>query len=249
MQLLNGGFNANSFDPAQGGSQFPIGRHVVQVSGSAIKPTQDQTSGFLELKCIIQDGAHAGTECSHRFNIYHKDDQPRNIAERQLSAVCHVTGIMELHDTEQLHGQYYIVDVGMQKEPNPKGYTQVNKVYDVNGNEPMKGKVGPQPGNGQQQAPQGQQQGGFGQPNTQQQPAQQPQNQGQQFTANVPVPDANQGQQQAPAQQNGGQQWGNQGQQQNTQQAPAQQQAAPAWGQQQAPQGGGNAPAWGQARQ
>lgn len=247
MQLFNGAFNANNFDPAQGSNQFPIGRHLVRVSGSAIKPTQDQTSGFLELKCIIQDGAHAGTECSHRFNIYHKDDQPRNIAERQLSAVCHVTGIMELHDTEQLHEAMYIVDVGMQKEPNPKGYTQVNKVYDVNGNEPMKGKIGPQPGNGQQQqAPQGQQQGGFGQQNTQQASGFGNQQQAtSQVTANVPMPDANQGQQQAPAQQNGGQQWGNQAQQQNTQQA------APAWGQQQAQGQGGsnNAPAWGQARQ
>lgn len=255
MQLLNGGFNANNFDPAQQGSQMPLGRYTVQVSGSEVKPTKDQTSGMVVLKCIIQDGPNAGVEAEHRFNVYHKDDVPRNIAERQLSAVCHVTGVMELQDTQQLHGAMYIVDVGMQKEPNPKGYTQVNKVFDINGNEPMKGRVGPQPGNGQQPQQQGstggfgnqQQTSGFGQ-QTQQTTQQQPQ--GQQFANNVPLPDANQGQQQAPQQQANTQQWGNQGQQQTTQQAPGQgQQQAPAWGQPTQGQGGSNAPAWGQNRQ
>lgn len=168
-----------------------------------------------------------------RFNIYNNSDKARQIAEAQLSAVCHVVGLLTpFEDTQALHNIPFIIEVGNQKlSPEQEAekaqgksvtpYTEVKRVYDINGNEPGKSGGGQQ----QQSAPQQQQQ-------QQAAPQQQWGNQQQQ--------------QQAPAQQQQAQQqWGNQQQQQQA--APQQQQAGNGqqWGngnQQQQQQ----KPAWGQ---
>lgn len=246
--LLNGGFNAHGIDPSQGVGQLPIGRHLVEVIRTEIKANSANTGGYLMFILSIVDGPNAGLEGPHRFNLYNASEEAKNIAQRQFSAVCHVTGIMEVQDSDQFLGARYFVEVGLQKgeEAKEKGYTEIKKVYDINGNEPGKQGQGQgqqtnqnQSGFGNQN--QGQQQNGFG---NQQQANPQGQQQGAGFgtATNVQMP-GNQGQQQT----NGGFQGQTQGQQQNVQQ-PAQGQ--PAWGNQ---QNGGqqqtNAPAWGQARQ
>lgn len=245
--LLNGGFNAHGIDPSQGVGQLPIGRHLVEVIRTEIKANSANTGGYLMFILSIVDGQNAGLEGPHRFNLYNASEEAKNIAQRQFSAVCHVTGIMEVQDSDQFLGARYFVEVGLQKgeEAKEKGYTEIKKVYDINGNEPGKQGQGQQTNQNQSgfgNQNQGQQQNGFG---NQQQANPQGQQQGAGFgtATNVQMP-GNQGQQQA----NGGFQGQTQGQQQNVQQQPAQGQ--PAWGNQ---QNGGqqqtNAPAWGQARQ
>lgn len=238
-QLLQA-FNAQQFDPTQGGGSLPVGRHPVIIESSEVKANKANDGGYLQLNVKLIDGPQMGTTGAYRLNLYHSNPQTAEIAHRQLSAICHVVGVFNVQDSAQLHNIPFIIEVGLQKgeEAAQKGYTEVKKVFDINGNEPGKA------GQGAAQAqPQGQ--GGFGQ----QQPAQQPQQPAQQPAAqpqdNAPAWGGGQpAQQQQPAPQ--GQPaaaWGQQPQQ------PAQQPAAQpgaAWGQ----QPGGAAPAsgapWGQ---
>ena len=218
MAQLIQAFNAQQYDPTQGGGSLPVGRHPVIIESSEVKANKANDGGYLQLNLKLIDGPQMGTTGAYRLNLYHSNPQTAEIAHRQLSAICHVIGVFNVQDSQQLHNIPFIVEVGLQKgeEAAQKGYTEVKKVFDINGNEPGKA------GQGAAQAqPQGQ--GGFGQ----QQPAQQPQQPAQQPAAQ---PQGN-----APA-------WG--GQPQHPAQQPAQQPAA--WGQQQggaAPAGG--AP-WGQ---
>lgn len=253
MQLIQP-FNAQQYDPTQGVGSLPIGKHPVIVETSEVKANKANDGGYLQLNLRIIDGPQAGTTGAYRLNLYHTNQQTVEIAHRQLSAVCHVIGVFQINDSSQLHGIPFLIEVGPQK--NDPQYTEVKKVFDMNGNEPGKAGQGAAPAQPQQaaagfgQQPQGQ--GGFGQ-QPQQQPAQggawggQPQGQQQQ----QPV-------QQQPAQ--GGAAWGQQPQQQPQQpqgngaawgQQP-QQNAAPQGGQpggwQQQPQGGapaGGAAPWG----
>lgn len=249
--LLNGGFNAHGIDPSQGVGQLPIGRHLVEVIRTEIKANQANTGGYLMFTVSIVDGPNAGLEGAHRFNLYNASEEAKNIAQRQFSAVCHVTGIMEVQDSDQFLGARYFVEVGIQKgeEAKEKGYTEIKKVYDIHGNEPGKQGQAPQGNQNQsgfgnqnqgQQQVQNQNQNGFG--NQQQANTQGQQNSGFATATNVQMP-GNQGQQQA----NTGFQGQGQGQQQNGQQQGGQ--ASPAWGQQQNSGQQTNAPAWGQARQ
>ena len=249
MQLIQP-FNAQQYDPTQGVGSLPIGKHPVIIETSEVKANKANDGGYLQLNLRIIDGPQSGTQGAYRLNLYHTNQQTVEIAHRQLSAICHVIGVFQINDSSQLHGIPFLIEVGPQK--NDPQYTEVKKVFDMNGNEPGKAGQGAAPAQPQQaaagfgQQPQG---GGF-----QQQPAQQPAQGaawgGQQQPAQQP--------QQQPAQ---GGQWGGQPQQQPQGQPQGggaawgqqpQQNAAPQGGQpggwQQQPQGGapaGGAAPWG----
>lgn len=232
MAQLQSQFNANAIDPTQGGSfhQLPPGKHPVIITGSEVKATADKESGMVvfELQCI--GGAAQGQTGTLMLNLYNKSDKAREIAEKQLSALCHAVGVFLLQNTEQLHNIPFGVEVTtrpltpeqIQKQQAGETvapYTQVNKILDSNGNEPKAS------GQQQQQAPAPQQQqaaqqpagnGGWG--GGQQQPAQQAAapapaaggwgGQQQQPAAQAPAPANNGGGWQQGAAQAGGASWG-----------------------------------------
>lgn len=161
MAQLNQPFNAHNVDPTQGVGGFPVGKHIVQIIESDIKATKSGDSGMLELVCEVLDGDAKGTTGAYRLNIYNTNPQAAEIAKRQLSAVCHVTGVFQLDDTRALHNIPFMIEVKPQK--NDPQYTEVSKVYDTAGNEP--GKQGQGGGNAGQQGGGNQgggQQGGWG---------------------------------------------------------------------------------------
>lgn len=239
MAQLQSAFNAQQFDPTQGGnfSQLPVGKHVVVIVASEVKATSDNTGGLVQYDLQVIEGPGTGKTGPMRLNLYNKSDKARQIAESQQAALCYATGVLQLQDTQQLHGIPFMVEVEnqdltpqqLEKQANGETvtpFTQVRKILNRDGSLPgMQG--GSQP---QQQGNQGQQQGNW--QGQQQQPQQQGNggwNGGQQQNAPAPAP-------QEQPQNNGG------GWQQNNQQ----QQPQGNGGWQQNNQGGNNgAPAWG----
>ena len=144
MALLATPFDANQYDPTQSAGGMPIGKHIVQIVGSEIMATKtDEGSGMLVLTLEIIDGPQKGIKGPYRLNLYNANETAKRIAHQQLSAVCHVTGVYNVTNTQQLHGIPFMVDVQPQK--NDPQYTDVKKVFDVNGNEPLKGGQPAQP--------------------------------------------------------------------------------------------------------
>ena len=234
MAQLIQAFNAQQYDPTQGGGSLPVGRHPVIIESSEVKANKANDGGYLQLNVKLIDGPQTGTTGAYRLNLYHSNPQTAEIAHRQLSAICHCVGVFNVQDSSQLHNIPFIIEVGLQKgeEAAQKGYTEVKKVFDINGNEPGKAGQGAPAAQPQQQPAQG----GFGQ----QQPAQQPQ----QPQGNAPAWGGGQPAQQQPqgAPVDNAPAWGQQPAQQPAAQQPAQQ--AGGW------QQGGTAPAggapWGQ---
>lgn len=230
-QLLQA-FNAQQYDPTQGGGSLPVGRHPVIIESSEVKANKANDGGYLQLNVKLIDGPQMGTTGAYRLNLYHSNPQTAEIAHRQLSAICHCVGVFNVQDSSQLHNIPFIIEVGLQKgeEAAQKGYTEVKKVFDINGNEPGKAGQGAPAAQPQQQPAA---QGGFGQ----QQPAAQPQGNAPAWGGGQPAQQQPQG---APA--GNAPAWGQQPAQQPAAQQPAQQ--AGGW------QQGGAAPAggapWGQ---
>jgi len=143
---------------------MPLGRHKVIIYSSDIKANKSEQGGLVEFGLRIIEGPLSGHEGVHRLNLYHQSQQTAEIAQKQFSALCHVTGVFLVQATEQLHNIPFIVQVENQKltveqqERASRGeqvtpFTQVTKVFDVHGNEPGKAGQGPAPA---QQQPQGQ---------------------------------------------------------------------------------------------
>lgn len=225
MAQLQTAFDATKFDPSQGIGQLPIGSKLpVTITESEVKATKDNSGGYIQFTVQVQQGENAGRKGAYRINLYNSSEAARGIAERQLSALCHVTGVFNLQDTQQLHNIPFLIDVVAQADPK---YTEVKAVYDINGNEP--GRAHQQNHQQQQSQPQPQSQP--------QAPVQQPQQQAPQQPAwggGAP-----QGQ---PQQQTSAPAWGGQPQQPAQEQQQQQAPASGGWN-----QGGGNStPAWGQ---
>ena len=237
MAQLIQAFNAQQYDPTQGGGSLPVGRHPVIIESSEVKANKANDGGYLQLNVKLIDGPQTGATGAYRLNLYHSNPQTAEIAHRQLSAICHCVGVFNVQDSSQLHNIPFIIEVGLQKgeEAAQKGYTEVKKVFDINGNEPGKAGQGA-PAAQPQQQPAAQGGGAWGgQPA--QQPAAQPQGNAPAWGGGQPAQQQPQG---APA--GNAPAWGQQPAQQPAAQQPAQQ--AGGW------QQGGAAPAggapWGQ---
>lgn len=158
MQLQSP-FNAQQFDPTQGGTfqQLPLGKHPVKIVASEIKATADNSGGMIVFELEVIDGPAKGSHGPMRINLYSSSDKARAIAESQFSALCHATGVFMVQDTSQLHEVPFAVDVEAQSltpqqvEKQQQGqtvtpFTQVRKILDINGNEPKGGAAAPAQG-------------------------------------------------------------------------------------------------------
>lgn len=227
MQQLMQPFNPMDFDPEMTGG-LPVGRHPVVISAGEIKPTKENDGGLLELTLTAIDGPSKGASQKYRLNLYNKSPQSVEIANRQLSALCHVTGVFQLGaDGRTFQALFNIpFSIEIAKQKNDEKYTEVAAVFDINGNPPKKagtgaarpaptaapgapaagGWGGPQQG---QQQPQGgaPAAGGWGAPQQGQQQPQQPN----QAAAGWGAPGQQQQQQQPQQGAPGGQQWGGPG--------------------------------------
>jgi hypothetical protein len=194
MVSLN--FNAATVDPNTAFEALPSGQYPVIITASQQKPTANGQGSYLELEMTVQGGEFNGRKVFDRLNLQNKNQQTVEIAYRTLSAICYVTGVLQVQDSSQLHGKPFIAVVTKRRRedrPNEELYSNDVRGYkDINGNDPGKqGGTGSQQGaapawaGGQptQQQPQPapapvQQNGnGGGQPAWAQAPVQQPQQQ------------------------------------------------------------------------
>ena len=187
-----GGFDATNIEPKQGGQKHPVGMFPFVIKTTDIVSAKDNKSGMFRVTFETPVGT-----IDRNYNLWHENAQTVEIAQSQLSALCHVTGIFKLNwpnKGRELVGSRGTLEVGWQKDNEPGtekggptgGYVEVKKVFDANGNEPGKVPSAPQPqqsgwGGGQQQQPQQQHpvmqqqpnNGGWGNNAPQQQPQQQ----------------------------------------------------------------------------
>lgn len=146
MAELQQMFDATQVNPTQGDGQLPVGKHKVIICDSEITETKAKDGAYLKLTLEIVEGPNVGIKGPYRLNLYNSSADAVAIAQRQLSALCHVTGVFHVSDSRQLHDIPFMVEVNAQKDEK---YTEIKKVFDVNGNEP--GKAPQQPA--QNQAP------------------------------------------------------------------------------------------------
>lgn len=268
MAELN--FDASQVAPDTGAMDaLPAGWYNVLIDESEMKPTKDGTGAYLQTRFNIIDGQYAGRKLFTRLNVRNQNPVAQEIAYKQLSAIAHAVGVLQVADSNQLHGIPLKVKVKVRAASGDyEASNEITSYKNINENTGAPAGAGTAPGGmpagfggapaqfqtpaapqgfapqQQQQAPAQQQ---FQQPQQQQQAPQQPQ---WEAPAQAPQPwgqpnqAAPQQQQQPTPQQQAQQQFAPQQAQQPMQTQPVQQQQAPA---QQAAATG--TPPWGAAQQ
>lgn len=235
MAQLN--FDARQVDPQQSFEPIPAGWYNMMIVESEMKPTSNGQGAYLQLTLKVVDGQYAGRQVFDRLNLQNPNPVAVEIAYRRLSAYCHATGVIQVQDSQQLHGIPFKARVSVRTDSTGQ-YEPSNEVKAVKHiNEDTGTTAAPPQQATAQQFPQWN--------------IQQPQQAPQQSTQQAPVPQqfpqpAQQPQFQQPAPQQAPAQGGApvppwmQGQQAPAQAAQSAPQAAPA---------AGPTPPWAQARQ
>lgn len=101
MSTLN--FDATQVAPQQPMEAIPAGWYKAAVTESELVPTSDGSGTRLKYELTIQEGPFKGRKVFDGFNLGNSNPQAVEIAQQQLSALCHATGVLRVQDSTQLH--------------------------------------------------------------------------------------------------------------------------------------------------
>lgn len=139
-------FSTAQHTPQYGGSSgLPAGKYKGVIVNSSLENVEKNgqiVGGYMLLELTPIEGPLQGQKQADRLNLNHVNPKTVEIANKQLSAYCHVLNVHNMTATEQLHNIPFWFEVGPQK--NDPQYTEIKGIWDINGNEPGKAGAGPQ---------------------------------------------------------------------------------------------------------
>lgn len=134
MAQLN--FNAATVQPSQSFDPLPAGDYIAQITESSIKPTKAGTGMMLNLTWTVLDGQFANRKIFDRINVANQNPEAERIGQQQLSAICHAVGVLNLQDSNQLHGRPCKIKVKVRKDEQYGDSNEVKGVSAVAGAAP-----------------------------------------------------------------------------------------------------------------
>jgi hypothetical protein len=98
-------FDASGVKPSNpdGPQPLPIGWYTMAITASEMKATNDGKGRYLKLEHQVLDGEHKGRKVWVQLNLQNPNETTVRIAQEQLSAICHATNVLKLHNSSQLH--------------------------------------------------------------------------------------------------------------------------------------------------
>lgn len=153
-------YNANNYQPVQGGiGPHPLGMFDFNITATSVVPTQNKDGGMF----VVEFTSPAG-KIVNRYNMWNKSQVAVDIANKELSALCHATGIFQLSFPSDQNGMPILsqpqgvaliggvgrMEIGpqMKKDESGKfvetGYVEIKRVFDKYGNEPGRPNSAPQ---------------------------------------------------------------------------------------------------------
>lgn len=103
MADLGGVFDATTVPPAVPFDAIPAGKYLAMIVSSVRERTKAGTGELLKLEFAIVDGEFKERKLFARLNLWNPSEQAVQIALRELSAICHAVGKLQVPDTVHLH--------------------------------------------------------------------------------------------------------------------------------------------------
>lgn len=125
-------FDASTITPAAPLEPVPIDYYTVVISDGEIKPTGDGSGKLFAFELTIMEGPFAKRKVFDRLNIENPSAQAQEIAQQQLSAICHSIGVIRFTDVQELFNKPFIAKVGL--DPKREDPDQPGKWYEARNN-------------------------------------------------------------------------------------------------------------------
>ena len=97
------GFDATGIEPTTDFEVIPAGRYTAEITNSEMRPNSKQTGEYLWLEFTVLDGPFSGRKLWAQLNLDNPSQQAVEIAQRELSAICHAVGKLRVGDSIELH--------------------------------------------------------------------------------------------------------------------------------------------------
>lgn len=98
-------FNATEVQPASSDFEpIPVNWYQFVIEKSELKPTKAGTGSMVSIMAKVQGPTHAGRVVFGNINYQNPNPQAQEIGQRQLSALCHAIGVLNLSNVTQLCG-------------------------------------------------------------------------------------------------------------------------------------------------
>lgn len=99
---------------------LPAGEYEMMIVKSEHRATKKNDGHYLELEMHVISGEHSGRRLWERLNLDNPNHKTVKIAEESLAKLCMALGIDDLTDSEQLHDQPFIAEVGIDKKDDQR---------------------------------------------------------------------------------------------------------------------------------
>jgi hypothetical protein len=141
-------FDASKVAPATGTPDLiPTAWYNAAMDESEMKPTRDATGQYLNCRFNIRDGQYAGRKVYSSLNLQNMNPTAVEIAYKELSAICHAAGKIQVNDSSDLHGIPMKIKVKLRAADPAKGYDASNVIAAYrNINDPAAVNPGQAPG-------------------------------------------------------------------------------------------------------
>ena len=106
-----GNFDATQVAPQEDFTPLPTGEYVAQIVDSDLNPTKNGNGHYLELTLQVTEGEGKGRKVWARLNLDNPNPKAVEIAQRELSAICHAVGKMQVRDSQELHYKPLVIRV------------------------------------------------------------------------------------------------------------------------------------------
>jgi hypothetical protein len=136
-------FDANNVPPTSPFDPIPNNSYRSHAVESEVKPTASGSGKYLQITWEVLDGEFKGRKVWQRLNIVNANAQAQEIAQRELSAICHATGVLKLTNSSQLHHIPVMLKVVVKKDGDRDPQNEVKKVSSVDGAKPVVGTASP----------------------------------------------------------------------------------------------------------
>ena len=125
MADLGNTFDATAVEPASERGVLPAGEYLAAIAKSDVRDAK--TGGgnrYINLEFEVMDGPAKGRRFWTMLNLWNSNAQTVEIAQRELSSICHACGKLRVSDTEELHGIPMLIRLGVKTD----SYGEKNEV-------------------------------------------------------------------------------------------------------------------------
>ena len=130
------GFDASQVPEQESFSALPSGQYVAIATASEEKVTKAGTGKYLQIVFEVMDGPCKGRKLWARLNLWNPNQTAKDIAQRELGAICRAVGVIRPNDSSELHSKPLLITVDVELDDRQRENNVIKKYEALNGGAP-----------------------------------------------------------------------------------------------------------------